>query len=129
MAVFALAASRTRRQVSPEDDARRGRVAGYASAAEGVAILIAVTVCNQTGRADLLVPAIAVIVGLHFIPFALFIPDASYYVPAALLVAAAVIGAVAVPAGDTRTLVVSVASALILWGTASAALIRNAKAT
>src|SRR6201999_1728744 len=49
--------------LDPAADRRRGRTVGIASAAEGVAILVAVNVAQNLHRTDLVVPAIAIIVG------------------------------------------------------------------
>lgn len=47
-----------------------GRRFGWITAIESVAILLAVVILNVIHRPDLILPAIALIVGLHFFPLA-----------------------------------------------------------
>jgi hypothetical protein len=103
------------------EEARRNRVVGWASAAEGVGILLAVNVLNNIGLHDAVTPAIAIIVGLHFIPIARGLPAPIYYGTAALLVAVGA-GGLLVADLPTRIGLVSAAAAIILWGTAALAL-------
>jgi hypothetical protein len=101
-------------QVSPEEDARRGRVVGIASGGEGVAILVAVNVLAYAGRSDYAAPVIAIIVGLHFVPLAKWLPARLYYGTCALLVVLGICGFL-IRRPDLRLLIVSIGAACILW--------------
>ncbi|MEU8814922.1 hypothetical protein [Actinoplanes sp. NPDC048796] len=60
-------------KLSAEDEQYRrssGRAFGIIFGAEALAIWIVVLILNATGQADYVVPAIALIVGLHFYPMA-----------------------------------------------------------
>ena len=112
--------SRSRPQ-SPEEARRQGRLVGIASAVEGVLIFLAVNVLVNVRRPDLIAPAGAIIVGLHFPPLARWLPARLYYATAALLTAAGVAG---LGVADTRLRIVavSVCAAAVLWLTCGAVL-------
>src|SRR5581483_5396712 len=100
--------------VAHDEQRRRGRIVGIASAVEGLAILVAVNVLVNTGRRDLVAPAVAIIVGVHFLPLARWLPAPIYYLTAALLVG---VGAAGASAGDVtaRIVIVGVGAAAVLW--------------
>jgi hypothetical protein len=100
---------------------RRGRLVGVASAVEGIAIFVVANVLGNTGKASYDAPAIAIIVGLHFLPLAWGLPAGAYYATAAALVAIGGIG-IALPDATQRLLVVSVGAAGILWLTSLGAM-------
>lgn len=108
---------------SPEELARRGRLVGIASGAEGLLILIVVNVCAKIGRRDLFAPVVAMIVGLHFIPLARGLSAPLYYATGALLVALGIVG-VGIRDVDHRTVVVTVGAACVLWLTSAVILAR-----
>lgn len=97
------------------DNKRIGRLIGIWSAVEGVAIFIAVNVLGHFNVSHFIVPAIGVIVGLHFIPLARGMPRPLYYQTGIAMV---VCSALAVflpqpwPAAAT-----GFACAVILWST------------
>jgi hypothetical protein len=95
-----------------------GRVVGIWSAVEGVALFLTANVLVNLHRADLMLPAGALIVGLHFFPLARGIPARVYTATGAGLVLVAIAG-FAVPA-SVRPLLVGLGAALVLWGTALA---------
>jgi hypothetical protein len=101
-------------QASPEEHARRDRLVGIASGAEGLAIPVAVTVLGNIGLSDYAAPVIAIIVGLHFLPLARWLPAHLYYGTSALLIALGVSGC-AIRAPDQRLLIVSIGAASVLW--------------
>jgi hypothetical protein len=101
-------------QVSPEEDARRGRLVGIASGGEGLAIFLAMIVLGNLGLRDYAAPVIAIIVGLHFVPLARWLPAHLYYGTSALLIVLGVCG-LAIRAPDRRLLIVSVGAACVLW--------------
>ena len=73
------------RSPSPEEERRQGRLVGIASAVEGVLIFLAVNVLVNVKRPDLIAPAAAIIVGLHFLPLARWLPARLYYATATRL--------------------------------------------
>lgn len=112
------------RQILPRsaEDARRiGRLVGWASFAEGVAIFGGVQVVVRMGRPDLIVCLVAAVAGLHFLPLARWMPMPRYYLTGLALVAAAGLGLVAPVA--YRTSLVAGASAAIGWLTALSAVL------
>lgn len=86
---------------------------GRWSAIEGVAIGVAVVLLSIVHRTDAILPAVAVIVGLHFLPLARGFPERLYYGTGAGLVLLGVAG-LAWPA-ETRPLVIGFGAALIVW--------------
>lgn len=100
--------------VSPEERARRGRLVGIASGAEGLLIFVAVNVLANIGKRDFAAPVVAIIVGLHFAPLARWLPARLYYATSALLVALGIAGFM-VPGTDQRLLVISIGAACVLW--------------
>jgi hypothetical protein len=102
-----------------------GRVVGIWSGIEGVAIFVAVTVCQNIGAHDAIVPVIAIIVGLHFLPLARGIPVPLYYATGSAL-AVLGLGDLLLP-GPDRMGTTGFAAAAIMWVSA-AVLIRQARA-
>ena len=106
-----------------EERKRRGRLIGTASAVEGASIFAAVIVLVNLGRRDLIAPAVAIIVGLHFLPLAHWLPAPIYYVTAALLVTVGMAGAV-VQDLPARILTVCFGAAAVLWLSCGGVLLR-----
>lgn len=98
---------------NPVEGDHVGRVVGIATAVEGVAIFLVANVLINLHQPTALMPAIAVIVGLHFLPLARWIPVPVYYLTGGALV---VIGlaAMLMPPGD-RAIVTGFAAAAALW--------------
>jgi hypothetical protein len=107
----------------PAEEARRGRLVGWASAAEGIVIFIASNVLVNIGHRDAIAPVIALVVGAHFVPLARGLPAPAYYLTAGALLCLGVIG---LTIGDvpTRLTLVSAGAAGVLWLTAFSALYR-----
>jgi hypothetical protein len=129
-AVIATVAGRRLRRASPgayEPDLRTGRIIARATIAEGVGIPIVAMALGVTGHPDLVLPGIAAVVGLHFLPMGYFIPFRPFAVIAWLLLLAAAAGMVlrqpdgAVLAGIAAALALWAASALALASPALAA--------
>ena len=119
LAVLVLVGSalRARRPVAPEPDEqgrRIGRLVGIASGVEGLAILVAVNVLANIGSQALTIPAIAIIVGLHFLPLAKWIPARLYYGTAVTLTGLGFIG-IWISDPVLRLEVVCSGSAMTLW--------------
>ncbi|MFC9946947.1 hypothetical protein [Streptomyces pratensis] len=107
------------RMVSPP--ANWARSVGVVNAAELVAIFAVIAAANASGRPGLIPPAIALVVGLHFVPLARLYDQWQYKGTAALLSATAVLGFALVAAGlsdDSVRAVVGLASAVTLWASA-----------
>jgi hypothetical protein len=122
-----FAAVEVSRRAAPRDPAvarRVQRVVAIASTVEGVSIFLAANVLMNIGRPDLVMPAMAAIVGLHFIPIAHAGGRPAFlYVLMALMLALA--GAsLLLPPTAIRTMVVGFGGALLLWGAAGLALAR-----
>jgi hypothetical protein len=107
----------------PAQEARRARLVGWASAAEGVAIVVATGLLVKTGHLGALAPVVAIIVGVHFVPLARGLPAPAYYVSAAALVGLGLAG-LGVGEWAARLTLVSAGAAVILWSTAAFALQR-----
>lgn len=94
-------------------------------AAEGLAIGIAIAVCNATQHVDLIPIVVAIIVGIHFFPLASLFQVRIYHFTGALLCLLAVVAWLFVPLNFmlwghqvlAYMSVVGFGSALILWGT------------
>ena len=114
-ALIALA-SRIQMRASAEARRRMGKIVGWASGIEGVAILAAVNILGWTGHAGYAPVAVAAIVGLHFLPLAYFLGVRNYYAAGAAIVALAA-GCCAIGDDATRLLVVGVGTAVLLWVT------------
>jgi hypothetical protein len=128
--VFGLVAWRAgvlmRAGASPAASERAGRVIMWSSIAEGVGIFLVANVLVNLGRPDLVLPGIAVIVGLHFLPMARAIPFPPFYGLAVALLAAAGVGFVLrQPLGGE---VAGLAAAIALWIASAAALRRTVRA-
>jgi hypothetical protein len=126
-ATIMVAAARRSASGSSEAGRRIGRLVGIASSAEAIAIVVAVLVLQSLHAPDDIMPAIAIIVGVHFLAIAWGIPARLYYATGALLIAVGVVGLFV---GDaTRPVVVGVGAACILWLTAVLLLNRQTDAT
>ncbi len=97
---------------NPAEGDHVGRVVGIATGVEGIAIFIAANVLINLHLPTLVMPAIAIIVGLHFIPLARWIPVPLYYRTGAGLVAIG--GAACFFPPEHRAIATGVAAALIL---------------
>src|SRR5437763_1266969 len=98
----------------------------WSSIGEGIGIFLAVNVVANLHRPDLLLPAIALVVGLHFLPIAHASSFRPFYVLGAFLLLSAVIGlVVAAPAGGA---IAGIAAALSLWVASLAAIGRDRQA-
>ena len=110
---------------SVQEGRRIGRLVVIWSAVEGIAIFVAVNVLDNLGLARFDLPAIAVIVGLHFIPLARGLPARLYYGTGAALVVLG-LAATLLPIPDIAP-TAGFGAAIILW--ASCMLIAAGRAT
>jgi len=116
MVVAAIRAERGCVSRTAGDERRIGRLVMWASAAEGIAILVAVNVLNWIGLPDYFVCALALIVGLHFVPLARGIPNARFYNITAIALVAIGLAGCLLPVA-MRGLLVGTGGALIIWAT------------
>jgi hypothetical protein len=111
----------TRHALDATQDADRahvGRLVAIWSSAEGVAIFLAANILINLHMAERLLPTMAIIVGLHFLPLARGIPARIYYGSGAALVLVGAIGWL-LPTGNAP-LVTGLLAALTLWASALA---------
>jgi len=124
-----IKASRKLTNQSPARDVTRGKRIriwfNLIFAAEGVAIAIAIALCNAAGHSEFIPLVIAMIVGVHFFPLAPLFQVNLYYWTGALLCLLAIGTWLFVPAeftlGEHRISgfmsITGFGSALILWAT------------
>lgn len=120
MVLAARARFRNEPPVDPAEKKRRGRVVSWSAGIEGLAIFVTANFLMRNGLGVYIFPAVALIVGLHFLPMAKLLPMKVYYLSGALLVAVAAVGLAMSPAD--RPFVVGVSSAIVLWITCLARL-------
>ena len=102
---------------------RVGKVIGWSSLGEGVVLLIAANVVMHFHRPDLLLPAMALVVGLHFLPIASVSRFRSFLFLGCGLIAASLIGAgMKQPLGG---MIAGFAAAAGLWLAACFAIARD----
>ena len=98
------------------DAARRrvGRVVGWASLGEFIAIALANVLLNATGHVGYVPCAIAGIVGVHFLPLAHFLRVPVYYAAGAALITLAA-ASCGIDDDQTRMLTIRLGAAALLW--------------
>ncbi len=101
---------------SAEEERRIRRLVGLWSAAEGIGFAVVGTVLANTGLAALIPAALAIIVGLHFLPLARGTPNLLYYATGIAMMGAGVADMLA-PA-EFGVLALTVACGAVLWATA-----------
>ena len=126
--LIAVASSRLKGEParSAAEKKRMGRLFGLASFGEGLAIAVVGNLLIHLHAVDYMFPALAVIVGLHFLPLAKWVPVRAYYVTGPLLVLIG-LGGLALH-GEHRPLAIGLMSAVVLWGTCLVKLAKPGKA-
>ncbi|MFJ8882830.1 hypothetical protein ACIRJR_05395 [Streptomyces sp. NPDC102402] len=97
------------------------RSVGIVNVVELVAVFAVIAASNASGRPGLIPPAIALVVGLHFVPLARLYDQWQYKGTAALMSTVAAVGFALVAGGlsdEGVRAVVGLASALTLWASA-----------
>ncbi len=125
LVALVVGAWRRRHAESPErrrERAQRGYIIGLVTGILAVVILAAATALYHAHRLDLLAATVAIVMGLHFLALARLFPARIYYLTSIVLVALGA-GGLFLPAGEPRTLTVSLTAAVILWLTCAAVLI------
>ena len=98
----------------------------WSSIGEGLGLFVAGNVVMNIQRPELLLPAMALVVGLHFLPIAWSGPFRPFYMLGGALILAAILGfAIAPPTGGT---IAGFGGALGLWTAAIAAVARDRRA-
>jgi hypothetical protein len=98
----------------------------WSTIGEGIGLFVAANLVNNLGHGAWLLPAMALVVGLHFLPMARAIPFRPFYVlGTALLIAAAAGFVVAPPTGGTLS---GFAASAALWVAALLAVRRDLRA-
>ncbi len=114
LAAWSISLARPGTPLASAEKRRRSKIVMYATAFEGLAFFVGANILGNMGIADQYLPLLAVVVGLHFLPFARYIPDGRYYPMSLALVAIGTVG-VFVPSPDVRAWFVGLGSALVLW--------------
>ena len=107
--------------LTPSASARR--VIMWGSTAEGVGLFVAANIVINLHRPHLLLPAMALVVGLHFLPIAAAMAFRPFYILGAALIVAALTGFVAPPAIGAA--IAGGMGALSLWLAAALAVRRD----
>lgn len=98
----------------------------WSSTAEGIGIFLVSNILINLHRPDLLLPGMALVVGLHFLPIARAAAFRPFYVLGAFLLVSALVGFLAAaPAGGE---IAGIAAALSLWFASLAAIGRDRQA-
>jgi len=101
------------------------RVVMWSSIAEGIGIFVGIDIVINLGHRDWMLPVIALVVGLHFLPIARATASRAFGTLAIALLVAAVAGfALPQPAGATLA---GFAAAASLWTAATLAIAREAR--
>jgi hypothetical protein len=93
--------------------ARRRRIIGWALGGEGLAIAVVSHLMVKAGLIAFIVPAVAIIVGLHFLPLAVLLKVRIYYATALLITLAGLAGLLIDP--SHRGLMTGLPVAGLLW--------------
>jgi hypothetical protein len=102
------------------------KVIMWSSIAEGAGLFLAANIVINLGHRELLLPAMALVVGLHFLPIASATKLRPFYILGIFLLAAAALGAlIGQPIGGT---VSGIAAATALWVAALMAVRRDLQA-
>nr|WP_314541435.1 hypothetical protein [uncultured Massilia sp.] len=127
LAIWAAAAQALRLEGDGmEMSARTKKALIWNSTAEGIGIFVAVNVVNNLHRPDLVLPAMALVVGLHFLPIAHAASSRPFYTLGAVLLLAAIMGfMVAAPIGGD---IAGTVAALSLWFASVSAIRRERQA-
>lgn len=97
------------------------RAVGIVNAVEVVAVFAVIAASNASGHPEFIPAAIALVVGLHFLPLARFYDQWQYKGTAVLLSIAGIAGFALIAAGlssETVRAAVGLSSAVVLWASA-----------
>ncbi|GLQ87682.1 hypothetical protein GCM10007898_12490 [Dyella flagellata] len=96
----------------------------WSSVGEGFGILVAINIVKNIGHPEWVVPAMALVVGLHFLPMAFAIPFKLFYVLGLTLIAGSIVGTLLSPA--VGPVLSGLIASLGLWTASVLALRREA---
>lgn len=97
----------------PPGGLRTGRVIMWSTMAEAAAILLVVNIFRNVGLEDVILPGIALVVAIHFVPLGMASGLSRFYALAAAMVAASFAGFAI--RGTGGTLATGMGAALTLW--------------
>jgi hypothetical protein len=127
-AIIALAAAAVIRRpgegVTPSP--RVEKVIMWSSIGEGIGLPVAATLMTNLGHPELLLPAMAIVVGLHFLPIAYAASFIPFYLLGAALLAAGALGFIVAPLAGGE--VAGFAAAAALWAASIMAVRRDSLA-
>ncbi|RYF21858.1 MAG: hypothetical protein EOO77_05215 [Oxalobacteraceae bacterium] len=103
------------------DGAKRTLI--WASTGEGIGIFIAINIVMNLHRPEWRLPAMALVVGLHFLPIAYGAAFRAFYILGAALIVAALIGFAAPP--PLGGYLAGIAAAMCLWTASLAGVLRD----
>jgi hypothetical protein len=109
---------------SPESR-RSGRIFSAVNAIQWAMVFVVATVLARTGHKEWIIPAIILIVGIHFFPLAVAFKVPRHYATGAAMTLLAIFYPLMSSAGPTSP-VGCVGAGIILWVSATAALVRPA---
>lgn len=110
-----------------EPTPRAERFIMWSTIAEGVGLFLAANIVVNLHRPELLLPSMALVVGLHFLPIAYGAPFRPFYMLGGALILSAVVGfTLPKPTGGE---IAGYAAAAGLWVAASVAILRDRRAT
>ena len=129
VALYAFVALRTRgrgkgagKDAFPADEQRRNdRAFGWVNAVTWVSVFLVFQILPRVGHPDLAIPAVAIIVGLHFFPMPPLYRHRANLVTGALIVLWTIL-CIFASRGDTRIGCVAAGTGMILWMSAAWAL-------
>ena len=125
--IMLLAVQTIRRPGEGAAPSRRGaRAIMWSSIAEGVGLFIGANVVINLHRPDLLLPTMALVVGLHFLPIAWGASFRPFYTLGMVLIVAAVVGILAPP--PIGGVISGLSAALALWTASGLAFARDRRA-
>jgi len=107
-----------RARVDPAYWKRIGKVFGIVNATQWTLVFIVGSILHRRGLDWLVVPAIAIIGGLHFLPLAKLFQHALYYVTGCLLISWATLAALLLPANSVPA-IAGIGTGCMLWITAA----------
>ncbi|WP_066592741.1 hypothetical protein [Sphingomonas pruni] len=105
---------------------RAERAIMWSSIGEGVGLFVVANLVQNLHRPELLLPAMALVVGLHFLPIAYAAPFRPFYALGGALIMAAIAGVVV--GAPTGGMAAGFAAATSLWIAAALALRRDMRA-
>ena len=112
-------------EADSSESKRSGRIFGVVNAIQWTLVFVVATVLARTGHKEWTIPAIILIVGIHFFPLAVAFKVPRHYATGAAMTLLAIFYPLMSSAGPTSP-VGCIGAGIILWASAAAALVRPA---